>query len=70
MGINCLNRFIVEQLAKGEPYGFDNLVIDGIKKKQKIAAKPFSGFWLDIGRPDDYDSANENYKELKEKLGF
>lgn len=70
MGIYCLNRSIVEQLSKGEPYGFDNLMTDGIKKKQKIAAKPFSGFWLDIGRPDDYDSANENYQELKEKLGL
>ena len=70
MGIYCLNRSIVEQLPKGEPYGFDNLMIDGIRKKQKILAKPFGGFWLDIGRPEDYDSANENYPELKKKLGL
>lgn len=70
MGIYCLNRSIVEQLPKGKPYGFDNLMIDGLRKKQKIIAKPFDGFWLDIGRPEDYESANENYQELKKKVGF
>lgn len=70
MGIYCLNRSIIEALPKGEPYGFDHLMIDGIRKKQKIIAKPFEGYWLDIGRPDDYDSANENYQEIKEKLGL
>lgn len=70
MGVNCLTRSIVEQLPKGEPYGFDNLIIDGIKKKQKIVARPFDGFWLDIGRPDDYDYANENYKKIKKKMGL
>jgi len=70
MGIYCLNRRIVEQLPLGEPYGFDNLMLDGIQQKMKIAAMPFHGFWLDIGRPDDYDAANENYEDLKGKLGL
>ena len=70
MGVYCIKRSIIEQLPKGEPYGFDNLMIDGIIKKQKLIARAFDGFWLDIGRPDDYDSANENYQELKSRLGF
>ena len=70
MGIYCLSRSVVEQLSKGAAYGFDNLMIDGIRKKQKIEAKLFNGFWLDIGRPDDYDNANENYPQLKKRLGF
>jgi NDP-mannose synthase len=70
MGIYCISRSIIEQLPKGEPYGFDNLMIDGIQKGQKLVAKPFDGFWLDIGRPDDYDIANENYEDVKLKLGF
>ncbi len=70
MGIYCLNRSVVDQIPKGEPYGFDALMIDGIKNGLKIMARPFDGFWLDIGRPDDYDNANENYQELKAKLGI
>lgn len=70
MGINCLSRRVVEGLPKGEPYGFDNLIIDGIRTGKKIYARPFDGFWLDIGRPDDYDRANETFPELKAKLGL
>ncbi|MBD2199020.1 MULTISPECIES: sugar phosphate nucleotidyltransferase [Calothrix] len=70
MGVYCLNRRVIERLTKGEPYGFDNLMIDGIKNKMKIEVKPFLGYWLDIGRPEDYDNANENYAALKHKLGL
>jgi len=70
MGIYCLNRRIIENLPKDKPYGFDNLMLDGIKNKNKILAKPFDGYWLDIGRPEDYENANENYEQLKLKLGL
>lgn len=70
MGIYCLNRRAVENLPKAKPYGFDDLMIDGIKNKAKILAKPFDGYWLDIGRPEDYENANENYDQIKIKLGL
>lgn len=68
MGIYCLNRRVIESLTKAEPYGFDNLILDGIKNKSKIFVRPFNGYWLDIGRPEDYENANENYDQLKIKL--
>ena len=43
-------------------------MIDGIKNSSNYCVKPFSGFWLDIGRPDDYDYCNENYEDIKTKL--
>lgn len=65
-----MSRKIIERLPKGGSYGFDNLMIDGLKSKLSIQARPFDGFWLDIGRPEDYDFANENYAQIKTKLGF
>jgi NDP-sugar pyrophosphorylase family protein len=70
MGIYCINRSVIEALPKGGRYGFDNLMIDGVSKKQQINICPFSGYWLDIGRPDDYEYANENFSELSVKLGL
>lgn len=70
MGIYCLKRSLIERLPKGKPYGFDNLMIDGITNKLKLIASPFDGFWLDIGRPDDYKKANEIYPQLKKNLGL
>jgi NDP-sugar pyrophosphorylase family protein len=70
MGVYCLSREIIDQLEKGQPYGFDNLMIDGIRKRKKIGVKSFDGFWLDLGRPEDFDIANEKYEELKSRLGL
>lgn len=68
MGIYCLNRSVIESLPTGEPYGFDNLMNDGLAKNSPIRIVPFNGFWLDIGRPDDYEFADSNFKELTKKL--
>jgi NDP-sugar pyrophosphorylase family protein len=70
MGVYCLNHGIIDQLEKGKPYGFDNLMIDGIRNKKRIRVKSFDGFWLDLGRPEDFDIANEKYEELKGRLGL
>lgn len=70
MGIYCINRSVIEALPKATKYGFDNLMVDGLAKKQKINIIPFPGYWLDIGRPDDYEYADENFTQLLSKLGL
>ena len=69
MGVNCLNRRIVERLKPGEPYGFDSLMLDGTRDGLKMIARPFDGYWLDIGRPEDYETADANFAEIKARLG-
>ena len=68
MGIYCLNRLVVNELAKGQPYGFDQLMLEGIKKENKIRIYKFDGFWLDVGRTEDYQYADEHFVEIKNKL--
>jgi NDP-sugar pyrophosphorylase family protein len=68
MGIYCLSRSVVEELPKGQPYGFDRLMLEGIKNKNKIYIHKFDGFWLDIGRTEDYQYADEHFAEIKNKL--
>lgn len=70
MGIYCIHRSVIEALPHGVPYGFDNLMLDGLAQGQRIDIKPFSGYWLDIGRPDDYEYADEHFPELSVKLGI
>jgi NDP-sugar pyrophosphorylase family protein len=70
MGIYCINRAVIEALPKGKPYGFDNLMIDGLARGQQINIEPFSGYWLDIGRPEDYQHADENFESLSKQLGL
>lgn len=70
MGINCINRSVIEKLPKGKFYGFDHLIRDGLLAGRPAVIRPFSGYWLDIGRPDDYEYANEHFDELIAKLGL
>jgi NDP-sugar pyrophosphorylase family protein len=70
MGIYCINRAVIAALPRGVKYGFDNLMLDRLANKQPVHTLPFSGYWLDIGRPDDYEYANNNFDELSKKLGL
>ncbi|MFX0141655.1 MAG: sugar phosphate nucleotidyltransferase, partial [Candidatus Hodarchaeota archaeon] len=68
MGIYALKKEIIDPLPKNEFFGFDQLIIDAIKKKLKIKAYPHNSYWLDIGCNDDYEKANEYYINNKEKI--
>lgn len=68
MGIYMANKKIMEFIPKGKPYGFDNLMYDLIEANVPAAVRMFAGYWLDIGRPDDYMKAVEDFQNRKEFL--
>lgn len=70
MGIYCINRSVIEAIPRNTRYGFDNLMLDGIRDNKGYEVRPFNGEWLDIGRPEDYDYCNDNYPLIKQKLGL
>lgn len=70
MGIYCLSKRVIDNLPRGKVYGFDNLMLDGIRDGVNIKICPFDGYWLDIGRPDDYEYADQNFEQLMDKLGI
>ena len=69
MGIYCINRKTIERLKPGEPYGFDNLMLDGTPGRPEDAAPALRRYWPDIGRPEDYETADANFAEIKTRLG-
>jgi mannose-1-phosphate guanylyltransferase len=68
MGIYALSRETLRAYAPGEPLGFDELVLDLLGTATPPRVQPFDGYWLDIGRPDDYDTANEEWESLRPRL--
>ena len=70
MGVYALNRSVIERLPRGFKYGFDNLMLDSLEYKTNVNINVFGGYWLDIGRPDDYEYANNNFIEIMSKLGI
>ncbi|MGW7053234.1 nucleotidyltransferase family protein [Streptomyces sp. NPDC054887] len=61
MGVYGLSRETLAGYTPGLPLGFDELVLDLLAAEKPPAAYEFDGYWLDIGRPDDYDRANAEF---------
>jgi len=59
MGVYILSRKVLDVIPDDTPYGFDELMLELIKRKTPAAVKVFDGYWLDIGRPEDYETASE-----------
>ena len=68
MGVYVANRRILEFIPEGQSYGFDNLMLDMLVAGKKAAVKEFDGYWLDIGRPDDYLQAIEEFDQMKSRF--
>jgi mannose-1-phosphate guanylyltransferase len=65
MGIYALSRTTLERYEAGLPLGFDELVLDLLARGLHPNEYRFTGHWLDIGRPDDYDRANAEFELLR-----
>jgi NDP-sugar pyrophosphorylase family protein len=68
MGVYALTRETLAGYPRGEPLGFDQLVLDLLAAGTNPASFTFDGYWLDIGRPEDYDRANLEFAAMRRKL--
>jgi len=41
---------------------------DLVKAKQSVAVRRYSGYWLDIGRPDDYAQAIDEFESMRTRF--
>ncbi len=68
MGIYMVSKKTVEHIPEDTFYGFDHLMLDLMKNNKKPKVQKFDGYWLDIGRPDDYLQAIEEFDEMRAKF--
>ena len=66
MGIYMVSRKILPFIVDGISYGFDKLMLDLLQAKRQVNVKNYDGYWLDIGRPNDYMQAIEQFESKKE----
>ena len=65
MGINVASRTILSKIPPGRKYGLDDLLLDLLRSRECVHVEPYAGYWLDIGRPDDYMQASEQFEQNK-----
>jgi NDP-sugar pyrophosphorylase family protein len=68
MGVYCVNKKVLDLIPDGEAFGFDQLMLKMIADRQRVRIVVHDGYWLDIGRPDDYQKALEDWPKLRTKL--
>jgi len=68
MGVYAINRSILEFVPSDRKYGVDDLMNNLLAKGRSIRVEPYAGYWLDIGRPDDYVRAIEEFEQRKNDL--
>ncbi|MFG3707784.1 sugar phosphate nucleotidyltransferase [Micromonospora sp. NPDC047670] len=65
MGVYGLSARTIAEYPVGRSFGFDELVLDLLDKGDPPVSYDFNGYWLDIGRPEDYDEANRSFDEIE-----
>ena len=68
MGVYMANKKILDYIPENQLYGFDHLMLDLIRFHNPATVKVHSGYWLDIGRPDDYEKACKDVEEKKIRI--
>jgi NDP-sugar pyrophosphorylase family protein len=66
MGIYLFEPAILQYIQKNHRLDLPELVIELLKEGRKVNVYNFDGYWLDIGRPDDYERAIEEFSKQRQ----
>lgn len=61
MGVYAYEPEVLKFIPQNQYFDFPDLVLKLIKSGEKVVSYPFNGYWLDIGRPEDYKLAQEKF---------
>lgn len=68
MGVYVAEPEILDYIAPGEHLDMPEVVLKLIEAGEPVGSYRFDGFWLDIGRHEDYERAITEYDQLKALL--
>jgi NDP-sugar pyrophosphorylase family protein len=68
MGVYCFAPRALSFIKPGERLDFPDLVLRLIDAGEVVRAWPSDDYWLDIGRHDDYEQAQEEFESVRHRL--
>jgi dTDP-glucose pyrophosphorylase len=63
-GIYLIKKELVNEIPNNEFYNATDLINKLISTNRVVMTYPIMGYWLDIGRHEDYKKANEDFKHI------
>ncbi len=64
-GIYIIKKKLLSMIPKGEFYDITDLMEKVIEMDHKLITYPINGYWLDIGKHEDFKKAQEDIKHIK-----
>ena len=68
MGVYVFGRSVMQYIKKGVHTDFPDVIKMLIADDKSVVSYPFQGYWLDIGRHDDFAVANEVFENNKKQF--
>ena len=68
MGMYVFEPRVLNYINKGEYLDFPDLVLKMIAAGEKVSGYLFDGYWEDLGRPDDYERASEDFEKMHDQF--
>jgi len=68
MGVYVVQKTVLASVPRGRPYGFDHLMHALIARGDRVNVKRHDGYWRDLGRPDDYAEAVDEFERHRALL--
>lgn len=64
-GIYLMKRSVLEYLPKNKYFNATDLIERLIQEGKKVASYPLAGYWLDIGKKEDFEKAQKDILHIK-----
>lgn len=68
MGIYVFEPRVLAYIPPNQYLDFPDLVLRLIAAGEKVCGYPFDGYWQDLGRPDDYEQAVDEFEGLRSQI--
>jgi len=68
MGVYVFEPKVLDYIPYKKKFDFPDLVKRLIEAGEKVKGFVYDGYWLDIGRPEDYEKANAEIDKIYNKL--
>jgi NDP-sugar pyrophosphorylase family protein len=66
MGVYVFEPRVLAHIPHAQYLDFPDLVKKLIAAGEKIVGYPYTGYWQDLGRPDDYEIATKDFEKMRD----
>ncbi len=68
IGVYVFEPRVLDYIPVGQYLDFPDLILKLLANGEKVSGYVFDGYWMDLGRPDDYSQANQDFVQMKSQF--